>query len=361
MMGNACFAWLQPDGGWGWSNAGLVTDAGASLLVDTLFDLALTREMLAAMRSATPAAARIGVLVNTHANGDHCYGNSLLRDAEIIASRATAEEMAEVPPALMQRLLENAEQLGPAGTFFRRVFGAFDFRGIEPVLPTRTFERELELAVGSSACAPRGGPAHTAATCWSSRKTASSSPATSCSSTAPIVWEGPVANWIRACERIEAMDVDIVVPATADHDRDGARRVRSTSAFVREAARASAEAGLGARRGARHRASRWADWRLRTDRRQRRDGLSRVLAAAEPASRWSSSAGWRIARIAALRKSARQLGAVALRGGGRATPRRDRACSAGGFVPEARVALDPRPAAARRPPRASRCPSARPS
>ena len=78
-LGNGCFAFLQPDGGWGWSNAGLVTDAGASLLVDTLFDLALTREMLAAMRRATPAAERIGTLVNTHANGDHCYGNSCVR------------------------------------------------------------------------------------------------------------------------------------------------------------------------------------------------------------------------------------------------------------------------------------------
>ena len=28
----------------------------------------------------------------------------------------------------------------------------------------------------------------------------------------PILWEGPIGNWIRACERIEAMDVDVVVP-----------------------------------------------------------------------------------------------------------------------------------------------------
>ena len=161
-LGNGCFAFLQPDGGWGWSNAGLVTDAGASLLVDTLFDLALTREMLAAMRRATPAAERIGTLVNTHANGDHCYGNSLVQGAEIIASKATAEEMGDVPPALMQRLLENAEQLGPAGAFFRRVFGRFDFRGIEPALPTRTFERELTLPVGSKTVRLlEVGPAHT--------------------------------------------------------------------------------------------------------------------------------------------------------------------------------------------------------
>ena len=130
--------------------------------MDTLFDLNLTREMLAAMRRATPAAARIGTLVNTHANGDHCYGNALLRDAEIIASRATAEEMKEVPPSVMQSLLDNAEQLGPAGEFFRRVFGAFDFRGIEPVLPTRTFERALTLGVGDKNVELiEVGPAHT--------------------------------------------------------------------------------------------------------------------------------------------------------------------------------------------------------
>jgi hypothetical protein len=43
------FAYLQPDGGWGWSNAGLVVAGESSLLVDTLFDLKLTGEMLAAM------------------------------------------------------------------------------------------------------------------------------------------------------------------------------------------------------------------------------------------------------------------------------------------------------------------------
>ena len=69
-LGTGCFAWLQPDGSWGWSNAGLVTDAGATLLVDTLFDLRLTAAMLAAMRDAVPAAARIETLVNTHSNGD---------------------------------------------------------------------------------------------------------------------------------------------------------------------------------------------------------------------------------------------------------------------------------------------------
>jgi cyclase len=73
-LGNGCYGYLQPDGSWGWSNAGLVVDGGESLLVDTLFDLKLTRAMLDTMRSAEPkATARIGALVNTHSNGDHDY------------------------------------------------------------------------------------------------------------------------------------------------------------------------------------------------------------------------------------------------------------------------------------------------
>ena len=55
-VGDGCFAYLQPDGGWGWSNAGLIVGDGASLLVDTLFDLELTAEMLSTMAPVTRAA-----------------------------------------------------------------------------------------------------------------------------------------------------------------------------------------------------------------------------------------------------------------------------------------------------------------
>jgi glyoxylase-like metal-dependent hydrolase (beta-lactamase superfamily II) len=265
-LAEGCFAWLQPDGGWGWSNAGLVTDAGASLLVDTLFDLRLTREMLAAMRRADAAAERIGTLVNTHANGDHCYGNALVRGAEIVASKATAAEMAELPPAAMQGLLENAGQLGPAGDFFRRVFGAFDFRGIEAALPTRTFERELELAVGDKRLQlVEVGPAHTRGDVLvvsPADRTVFTGDILFIEGT-PIVWEGPIANWIRACERIEAMEVDCVVPGHGPiTDRSGARQVREYLAFVQTAARERFEAGLTAAQAARDiPLGPYADWR----------------------------------------------------------------------------------------------------
>ena len=102
-LGDGCFAYVQGNGGWGWSNAGLVVGDGTSLLVDTLFDLRLTEAMLAAMADHTRAAP-IGTVVNTHANGDHCYGNQLVDGAQIIASSATAHEMSEVPPSMLAAL-----------------------------------------------------------------------------------------------------------------------------------------------------------------------------------------------------------------------------------------------------------------
>ena len=53
-LGNNIYCYLQPDGGWGWSNAGLIKDGKESLIVDTLFDERLTYEMLEEMRKAIP-------------------------------------------------------------------------------------------------------------------------------------------------------------------------------------------------------------------------------------------------------------------------------------------------------------------
>ena len=87
-LGDGLWCWLQPDGSWGWSNAGLVTAEGGSLLVDTLFDLNNTREMLDAMRRVAERSP-IEAAMNTHGNGDHCFGNQLLPgDAPIYATKA---------------------------------------------------------------------------------------------------------------------------------------------------------------------------------------------------------------------------------------------------------------------------------
>jgi cyclase len=214
-VGDGIWAYLQPDGGWGWSNAGLVVDGERSLLVDTLFDLRLTAQMLDDMRRTAPAAAEIDVLVNTHANGDHCYGNQLVAGAEIVASTASAAEMEEVPPSLIAGFVAAAPDLGELGAYIDRIFGQFAFDEIEPLGPTRTFDGELELAVGDRRVSLLElGPAHTRG------DVAVHLPDDGVVFTGdllfhgghPIVWAGPVTHWIEACDRLLALDATVVVP-----------------------------------------------------------------------------------------------------------------------------------------------------
>ena len=214
-VGDGLWAYLQPDGGWGWSNAGLVTDGDASLLVDTLFDLDLTRQMLDDLRAVSPAAASIGTVVNTHANGDHCYGNQLVTGADIVASSTSAREMDEVPPAMLAGLLRGADGLGAAGAYLRDIFGAFTFDGIEPTPPTTTFDGSLDLTVGDRLVRLLElGPAHTGG------DVVAHVPGDGVLFTGdlvfhgghPIVWAGPVAHWIEACDRMLALEPVTVVP-----------------------------------------------------------------------------------------------------------------------------------------------------
>ena len=116
-IGNGIYAYVQPDGTWGWSNAGLIASQGHTLLVDTLMSVPLTRDMLRELRSRVPAAAKIDRVLNTHANPDHFFGNGLVADAEIIATRETAREMASFDPKLLSGLAANHAQMGEASEF----------------------------------------------------------------------------------------------------------------------------------------------------------------------------------------------------------------------------------------------------
>ena len=246
-LGNNAYAWLQPDGGWGWSNAGLVVDGEDSLLIDTLYDLSLTDAMLKAMRDAVSGIG-FNTLINTHSNGDHCNGNELVSHAEIISSRATAEELGRENPAMMAKLLEDAENMGELGQFFLHCFGQFNFTNINQTLPTRTFEDELELKVGDkSVLLKQVGPAHTLG------DTLVYVPADKLVYTGdilfieghPILWEGPVNNWIAACDYMLGLELETVVPGHGPiTDKKGIRAVKTYLNYIRIEARKRYDAGM---------------------------------------------------------------------------------------------------------------------
>ena len=250
-LGNNIYCYLQPDGGWGWSNAGLIADGDESLIVDTLFDEDLTLEMLESMKSAEPKGMKnIRALINSHSNGDHCNGNNCVDTDEVISSEATLKEMSHESPEMMAALLKQAPEMGTLGKYFLECFGSFNFEGVTKRLPNTTFTGETQRQVGDKIVELiEVGPAHTNGDILvhvPSNKVVFTGDILFIEGH-PILWAGPVKNWINACDRIISMEVDFVVPGHGPvTDNRGVKAVRDYLAYIDTESRERFESGMSA-------------------------------------------------------------------------------------------------------------------
>lgn len=278
------WAWMQPNGSWGESNAGLVVGDGESLLVDTLWDLRLTRRMLQAMRHFT-AEAPIAVLVNTHSDGDHWFGNELVGAREIVTSERSLAIQREEGPRSMRGFQALGKGMGAAGRlpvpgrgglrtvseYFEDMARPFDWGGITPTPATRSFTGEETLEVGGvSVDLIEVGPAHTPGDLFvhvPGVRTLFSGDLMFLGVT-PVMWAGPVAGWTAGLDRILEMDVDVVVPGHGPiTDKDGVRAVRGYWETIDPLVRRAHGRGLAVERAAQEvllsrqfRDSEYANW-----------------------------------------------------------------------------------------------------
>jgi glyoxylase-like metal-dependent hydrolase (beta-lactamase superfamily II) len=169
-------------------------------------------------------AAPLERVVTTHRDGDHWWGNvAVPAGATIVASSAAAAEMATEPPpsalARLRRLSRLGRRLpGSPGRVSRYTAGMlapFAFDGLDVRRPDETFDGEKSFAVGSrSVTAIEVGPAHTAGDVVVHVPHAG---VVFCgdilfADVTPVVWSGPVRNWVAALDRCLALDADRFVP-----------------------------------------------------------------------------------------------------------------------------------------------------
>lgn len=243
------WTYLQPDGGFGLSNAGIVgprdpdSPCGA-MLVDTFFDLAHTRRLLDGI--AREVRAPVRRVVNTHYNGDHCWGNQLVRDAEIIGHRSVPADMAKLPPAALEALRHAPDSI-PAARALREGMARFDFSGIDLVPPTTLFDDRLRLELdGLPIELVHVGPAHTTGDVIVHLPTEGIvfTGDVLFRLCAPLGWEGTFERWIEALETIASLGADTVVPGHGPVcGPEGALEMRDYLAFVRDRSREQFEAG----------------------------------------------------------------------------------------------------------------------
>ena len=211
-LGSTTYACVQEDRGLGWSNSGLVA-GGGGLVIDTLYDPTLTRQM--ADLYATVTAAAPAQLVNTHHNGDHCWGNQVFAGAEIIAHAECIKRFDEFLPETAVSLAASVDSLPEHLRYLGEAFGEFDFDQVELTWPTTSIDGDHTLVVGDQQVEVLYvGPAHTAGDVIvhvpdEGVVFAGDVLFYQCT---PIGWEGSFASWIDALARIEALEPEWVVP-----------------------------------------------------------------------------------------------------------------------------------------------------
>jgi glyoxylase-like metal-dependent hydrolase (beta-lactamase superfamily II) len=207
------------------------------MVVDTLYDLPRTQRMIDLYATVARDPARR--LVNTHHNGDHCWGNQLFADlgTEIIGHRLCAEWFGrDATPELFVGLV-GADHVPPAFEALAEAMRDYDFTGIELTPPTTLIETDTDLDLdGLAIRLLYVGPAHTPG------DVVVHLPEHGVVFTGdilfhqctPIGWEGTFDNWIGALARLEELAPAVVVPG---HDQ------REYLIYVRDECRAAFDAG----------------------------------------------------------------------------------------------------------------------
>ncbi len=256
-VGDGVWAFVRTPGGWGEANTGFVVAPGtASLVVDTAWDVAWAQR-IAEAQAPLVADAPITDAVNTHSDGDHWWGNDTLPpDARITTSAAALDGMREdLPPRALTVLAGTGSlirrvpgPIGAAGAYMARVRGGARFPRRTPRMPDTTFATATSLDIGGRTIElEQLGPCHTAGDLVVRVADAGvvfTGDLLFIGST-PILWHGPLDNWLSALDRL--LDWDAVVYVPGHGPTCGATEIRALHDYwlwLGDAARDHHRAGL---------------------------------------------------------------------------------------------------------------------
>jgi cyclase len=191
------FAFVQPDGGWCVNNAGVVTGAESTVVVDTAATIARADRLHAGVlsRSATDAPPTV---VNTHFHGDHTFGNCVFGpSATIIAHEVCREEIAK------------------AGLGLTQLWPDVAWGDITLTLPRTTFAQRMSVHTGAHEVElMHFGPAHTRgdAVAWLPSQKVLFAGDILMKDVTPFCLMGSISGSLAAIERLRELEAETVVP-----------------------------------------------------------------------------------------------------------------------------------------------------
>ncbi|MEV8320870.1 MBL fold metallo-hydrolase [Streptomyces sp. NPDC059900] len=207
-------AWMPYDsGGWGYANCLWIVSGEDAAVIDTPYDQPLTDAMIRAARPVL-GSGRVSTVVNTHANGDHSWGNHLFPGATVITTLSGFEHLGHEPtPEEMHRLLNETSPDGALGWYLRRHFGMFDFLSARTPIPTQTFSGRHVFEVGGTEVELiEVGPAHHSGDLIARVGDVVCAGDVFFPDDHPPHWSGPIQNIIDANETILGLSPRVIIP-----------------------------------------------------------------------------------------------------------------------------------------------------
>jgi cyclase len=232
-LADGVFAYVQAGGGLCVANAGLIVGPESCIVIDALFAPSMTRAFREEVRRVTDKPVRL--LINTHHHVDHTLGNALFPEAQIVGHANARREQERVGTSVLDLLRPRLPEL------------VGEVEGVEVRLPDLTFEGDMTLHLGGRALRLLHlGPAHTIgdALVLLPQERLLFAGDVAFFYVTPLAFEGHVGGWLDVCDKIDALDVQTIVPG---HGPVGGkaelRQQRGYLQSVRDQARAAFDAG----------------------------------------------------------------------------------------------------------------------
>jgi cyclase len=221
------YAYVQLDGSWFLNNAGCIVGEKTVTVIDSTGTEARARAWHAAIRAVTPKA--VSTLIDTHAHGDHTYGNFMFAESAIIASEACRREIIA------------------SGIGAHALFPMVDFGNTPVTPPTVTFTDTLSVYVDDLRIELMAvSPAHTTTdiVAWIPDRKLLFTGDVIFNGGTPFALGGSVAGWLQALDKIEALGAETIVPGHGEVcGPEAIGEVRAYLQFVQDAGRKGYEAG----------------------------------------------------------------------------------------------------------------------
>jgi glyoxylase-like metal-dependent hydrolase (beta-lactamase superfamily II) len=232
-LADGVFAYLQAGGGLCVANAGLIVGPESCIAIDSLFAPSMTRAFREEIARVTDKPVRL--LINTHHHIDHTLGNALFPEAQIVSHANARREQQRSGVEVLERIRPLLPEL------------VAEAEGAEPRLSDLTFEGELTLHLDSRTLRLiHLGTGHTIgdALIVLPEERLLFAGDVAFFGVTPLAFEGHIGRWIEVCDRVDALEIETIVPGHGPVGGKGdLRKMRGYLQSIHEQARAAFDAG----------------------------------------------------------------------------------------------------------------------